>query len=139
MLFRRLVCAALAGTSLFLGVNGVAGAQRPTPQPGAQSALAQIERGQWLLKEKLGTERKICFTAPVSFIQLAHGSGPCEQFVLSQDQRSATVRYTCSGHGQGRTTVTVETPRLVKIDTQGVLDGSPFDQEYEARRIGACS
>lgn len=137
MLFRRLVCAACAGASLFVGVTRVVGAQGPQPAP--QTALAQIERGQWLLKEKLGSERKICFTAPVSFIQLAHGPAPCEQFVISQDQRSATVRYSCTGHGQGRTTVTVETPRLVRIDTQGVLDGAPFDQEYEARRIGSCS
>ncbi|MEP9361173.1 hypothetical protein [Sphingomonas sp. KR3-1] len=135
MLFRRMMCAAFAGASLFLGAGGAAVAE---PKPGVQAVFGQIERGQWLLKEKLGGERRICFTAPVHFIQLAHGNQPCEQFTVSQDQRSATVRYTCDGHGTGRTTVTVETPRLVLIDTQGVLDGSPFDQEYEARRIGAC-
>ncbi|NYT42941.1 hypothetical protein HZY97_19360 [Sphingomonas sp. R-74633] len=104
-----------------------------------QGVLTQIERGQWLLKERLGSERKICFTAPVNFIQIGHGNAPCDQFVIGQDQRSTTISYTCSGHGKGRTTVTVETPRLVKIETQGVLDGAPFEQEYEARRIGACS
>jgi hypothetical protein len=135
MLFGRLMCAALAGASLFLVNDGPAVAHRAAPQ----GVMSQIERGQWQLKERLGSERKICFTAPVSFIQIAHGSTPCEQFVISQDQRAVTVRYTCTGRGQGRTTVTVETPRLVKIETQGVLDGAPFEQEYEARRVGACS
>ncbi|MDG2535442.1 hypothetical protein P6144_17405 [Sphingomonas sp. HITSZ_GF] len=135
MLYKRIFCAALAGTSLFL-VNGVpAEAHRSS----TQAVLSQIERGQWLLKERLGSERKICFTAPVNFIQIAHGNGPCDQFVISQDQHAATVSYSCDGHGKGRTTITVETPRLVKIETQGVLDGSPFEQEYEARRTGACS
>lgn len=134
MLLRRMMCAALAGTSLFL-VGGPSAVAHRSP---TQAVLAQIERGQWLLKETRGDERRICFTAPVNFLQIGHGNAPCDQFVIAQDQRSATVRYTCTGHGQGRTTVTVETPRLVRIETQGVLDGSPFEQEYEARRIGAC-
>lgn len=135
MLFRRMVCAAFAGASLFLANGGPAVAHRSS----TQAVLAQIERGQWLLKERLGGERRICFTAPINFIQIGHGNAPCDQFVIAQDQRSATVGYSCTGHGKGRTTVTVETPRLVRIETQGVLDGSPFEQEYEARRVGACS
>lgn len=135
MVFRRLMCAALAGASLFLVGDGAAVAHRSS----SQAVLAQIERGQWLLKERLGSERKICFTAPTSFIQIGHGNAPCEQFVIGQDQHSATVSYMCTGHGKGRTTVTVETPRLVRIETQGVLDGAPFEQEYEGRKVGACS
>ena len=134
MLFKRLVCVAFAGASLFIVGDGPASAHRSS----SQAVRSQIERGQWLLKERRGGERKICFAGPNSFIQLAHGTTPCEQFVVAQDQRAATVRYTCTGHGQGRTTITVETPRLVRIETQGVLDGSPFEKEYEARRAGAC-
>ncbi|WP_342250778.1 hypothetical protein [Sphingomonas sp. OTU376] len=135
MLFRRMMCAALAGASLLMVGDGSAVAHRAA----TQSVLTQIERGQWLLKERLGTERKVCFTNPNSFIQIAHGPAPCEQFVVSQDTHQATVVYTCTGRGKGRTTVTVETPRLVRIETQGVLDGAPFEQEYEGRRApGSC-
>ncbi len=135
MLLRRMMCAALAGASLLMVGGGSAVAHRS----GSQSVLAQIERGQWLLKERLGTERKICFANPNSFVQIAHGPAPCEQFVVSQDTRQATIVYTCTGHGKGRTTVTVETPRLVRIETQGVLDGAPFELEYEGRRApGGC-
>jgi hypothetical protein len=135
MLFRRMMCVALAGTSLFLVGDGAAVARVSA----TQAVLGQIERGQWLLKERMGSERKICFTNPNSFVQIAHGPAPCEQFIVSQDQRQATIVYTCNGHGKGRTTVTVETPRLVRIETQGVLDGAPFEQEYEGRRAGTCS
>lgn len=135
MLLRRMMGLALAGASLLMVGDGSAVAHRAA----TQSALSQIERGQWLLKERLGAERKVCFANPNSFIQIAHGPAPCEQFVVSQDSRQSTVVYTCNGHGKGRTTVTVETPRLVRIETQGVLDGAPFEQEYEARKVGACS
>jgi hypothetical protein len=135
MLLRRMMCAALAGASLFVADGGGAVAHRSS----TQAVLGQIERGQWLLKELRGEERKICFTAPVNFIQIGHGNAPCDQFVIAQDAHSATVGYSCTGHGKGRTTLTVETPRLVKIETQGVVDGSPFELEYEARRVGACS
>lgn len=135
MLLRRVMCAALAGASILVAGGGAAVAHRSS----TQAVLGQIERGQWLLKEVRGDERKICFTAPVNFIQIGHGNAPCDQFVIAQDQHSATVGYMCTGHGKGRTTVTVETPRLVKIETQGVADGAPFELEYEARRVGACS
>ncbi len=135
MLLRRMMCVALAGASLVLVGGGPAVAHRS----GNQSVLTQIERGQWLLKERLGNERKVCFANPNSFVQIAHGPAPCEQFIVSQDTRQATIVYTCNGHGKGRTTVTVETPRLVRIETQGVLDGSPFELEYEGRRApGGC-
>lgn len=136
MLFRRMMCMAFAGASLFLVGDGPAVAHRAA----TQSVLSQIERGPWLLKEeRLGTELKTCFVNPNSFIQIAHGQAPCEQFVISQDAHQATIGYTCNGHGKGRTTITVETPRLVRVETQGVLDGAPFEFAYEGRRApGRC-
>ncbi len=41
--------------------------------------------------------------------------------------------------GSGRTTIRVETPRLVQIETQGIADQSPFAFSAEARRIGTCT
>jgi hypothetical protein len=68
-----------------------------------------------------------------------HGSAQCEQIVMEQTPRSATVRYTCPAHGHGRTTISVETGRVVHVETQGVLDGAPFSEDFEGRRIGTCS
>ncbi len=103
------------------------------------TALRMVERGQWQLKERAGGERRLCLTNPAALLQLGHGSTQCEQFVMDDSTRGATIRYTCPGHGHGRTTVTVETSRLLKVETQGVADGAPFELEYEARKVGTCN
>ena len=59
--------------------------------------------------------------------------------VLSNDVKGATVHYTCPANGFGRTSVRVETPRLAKIDTQGIMGNAPFAYRAEARKVGACS
>ena len=33
----------------------------------------------------------------------------------------------------------IETGRLIKLETQGIAGGAPFDLSYEGRRLGACS
>jgi hypothetical protein len=38
----------------------------------------------------------------------------------------------------GHSTIRVETPRLVRIESQGVDGGMPFEFRAEARRIGPC-
>ncbi len=130
MALRRVARVMAAGVALLLVANGA-------PSQRAR-VLDTIERGQWQLAEREGAVRKLCFKAPVDFVQLQHGPKACDQVVIAEDSRGATIRYSCAGHGHGRTTVTVETPRLVRIETQGVADGAPFDYEFEARRIGGC-
>ncbi|RYY25697.1 MAG: hypothetical protein EOP62_12625 [Sphingomonadales bacterium] len=129
----RIVRPAIAGALLLFGGSG-ATAQRADPV----AALRVIERGQWQLKDATGAVRKLCLTNPAVLLQIQHGSAQCQQFILENGPRAATVRYTCSGHGHGRTTLTVETGRLLSIDTQGVSDGSPFSDQYEGRLLGAC-
>jgi hypothetical protein len=51
---------------------------------------------------------------------------------------NATVHYSCPGSGWGRTTVRVETPRLARVETQGIAGKAPFAFTAEARRVGAC-
>ncbi|MFZ5747530.1 MAG: DUF3617 domain-containing protein [Pseudomonadota bacterium] len=113
------------------------------PQNGAQrqplTALSMIEPGQWQLKESdSGALRRLCVDSPTSLLQIQHGPAQCSHFVVENSPTVATVHYTCPGHGHGRTTVTVETPRLARVETQGVADGAPFSIDFEARRIGSC-
>ena len=42
------------------------------------------------------------------------------------------------GRGYGRTSIRLETDRLVQIRTQGIADGLPFEYSAEARRVGDC-
>lgn len=125
---------ALAGAVL-LAVAGSAAAQHGA----TLTALKTIERGQWQFRERDdGTVHNMCLANPASLLQLRHGSAQCSQFVVEDEPNAATIHYTCPGHGYGRTTVSVETPRLVRVDTQGILDGAPFAEDLEGRRTGAC-
>ena len=116
------------------GSAGAATPQRSEPLV----ALRAIERGQWQLKETGGAVRKLCVTKPRALLQIRHEGLQCQHFVMENSGRAATVRYICAGHGNGRTTLTVETGKLLRIETQGVADGAPFAEEYEARLLGSC-
>jgi hypothetical protein len=48
------------------------------------------------------------------------------------------VQYSCANAGNGRTTVRVETPRLVQIESQGTVNREPFSIQLEGRRTGGC-
>ncbi|HTG39710.1 hypothetical protein [Sphingomonas sp.] len=116
---------------------GVAAAV-PAQAPGLK-VLSAIEPGRWQLREKgSGTERTVCVSDPRILIQLHHGAAQCSRFVINNLPSAGTVHYTCSGAGHGRTTLSVETPRLVQINTQGLANGLPFQSEIEARRLGGC-
>lgn len=102
-------------------------------------ALNRIEPGQWALRELGGTDKTLlCVADPRALIHLRHPGAQCSRFVVEDKPRSATVHYTCPGAGHGRTDVAVESPRLIRLRTQGIADGAPFDAEYEGRRIGTC-
>tara|TARA_Y100000815_G_scaffold272323_1_gene300954 strand:- start:1071 stop:1568 length:498 start_codon:yes stop_codon:yes gene_type:complete len=110
-------------------------------QSGGQSlaALATLEKGQWRLRERnSNATRDICVTNPSALVQLRHSNAQCSHFVIENTASQATVHYTCPGHGHGRTTISVETPRLIQLQTQGVIDGAPFSSEFEGRRTGNC-
>ena len=66
-------------------------------------------------------------------------AGTCRRDVVAADADSVTVNYSCPGTGRGRTTIRIETPRLVQIDSQGLDHGMPFALRAEARRVGPCA
>lgn len=134
MFLMRWVRPILAGTVLVLGGGAVSAQRAATP-----GALESIQPGQWELTDSSGTARKLCIANSAMLVKIAHGNAPCDQVVIENTPTKATVRYTCPAHGQGRTTLIVDTPRVVSVDTQGVIDGSPFAEKYDGRRVGTCS
>lgn len=108
------------------------------PVQGGLTALGGIERGEWTLKGSDGSVRKICLNNPASLIQLRHPGMQCAQTVIENGRETATVRYECTGRGNGQTTIGVETARLVHVTTSGIRDGSPFYDDIEARKSGPC-
>lgn len=101
-------------------------------------ALAKLEPGRWQLRETDGAARSICVADPVALVQLEHEGVGCSQEVLTSEAGAATVEYSCPARGFGRTSIRVETPRLARIDTQGLADGRPFAYRVEARKVGSC-
>jgi hypothetical protein len=101
-------------------------------------AFSKLERGRWQLRDAAGEARSICLGDPKVLVQLEHGGASCEQEVVASEKGSATVQYSCPGRGYGHTSIRVETPRLARIDTQGLVDGRPFSYRSEARKVGSC-
>ena len=101
-------------------------------------ALTKLERGRWQLRDAGGEPRSICLADPGALIQLEHEGISCEKEVVSSDKGGATIQYSCPGRGFGHTSIRVETPRLARVDTQGLVDGRPFSYRAEARKVGSC-
>jgi hypothetical protein len=103
-------------------------------------ALGQIEPGQWQLRARdASVDRSVCVSDPRTLLQVRHGSAVCSRFVIANDARATTIHYTCPGAGHGQTTLRVETPRLIQIESQGVAEKEPFSIRLEGRRIGNCA
>lgn len=127
------------GIAMF-GLMGMAGDGAGARQGrGDLPALASLEKGRWQLRDSDGRTRQICLGDPRLLLQLYHGPPLCQQVVMDSAPGRGTIRYSCAGRGGGRTTIFVETPRLISLDIQGVADGAPFSEQIEGRRIGDCS
>jgi hypothetical protein len=133
---QRIARRALAGLLFAAGFGTAAPARAPQ-----LAVLTRIETGQWQLREAGSTApaRSLCVSDPAILLQVGHIGAQCSRFVIADAADSATVHYTCPGAGHGRTALTLETPRLLHLQTQGIAGGAPFDMDYEARRIGACA
>jgi hypothetical protein len=108
---------------------------------GKISALTKLQPGLWQLRVIGGGAPRpapVCIGDPAVLTQLPHRDQPCSRLVVAQDGQEATVHYTCQAGGYGQTSLRVETPRLVQIDTQGILGNAPFAYRMEARHAGSC-
>jgi len=124
-----------------LAVAVLSGATAVPAEAPSLAMLDMLEKGSWQLRERGNTAvaQTMCFGEARKMIQIFHPRANCSRFVIEDSPKSVTVQDTCPGAGHGRTTIRSETNRLVQIDTQGIADGKPFSQAYEARRSGACA
>ncbi len=109
--------------------------------PAGPAALGTVGLGRWTLHE-IGSPdapRFVCARNAMDLIQLYHPGIQCTRFTIDDAADHVTIHYTCQGRGYGRTTISVESGDLIKLDTQGIdPEGQPFDKSYEGRRTGAC-
>lgn len=133
----RRLCA-LAGAA---GMIGSAGALVAAARPNAPvTALDRLAPGKWEVHEigRRAPPRSMCIADPAQLLRWRHPHQACERVTTTATANAATVYYTCPGTGHGQTVLTVETPALVRIQTQGIANGEPFDLDLEARRAGKC-
>lgn len=123
---------------------GLAAAMLTLPATAQAPGLAMLDRleaGQWQLttRDGSGPPRSYCLGDPRQLLQIQHDGARCSRFTVTDEARTVVVSYDCGGAGSGHTTVRMETNRLVQVETQGILRGSPFSLAYEGRRTGTCT
>ncbi len=125
-----MMVAAAAGAVLAMPAT----AQAPT-----LSMLDKLDRGQWVLRIRgSGEQKRICVRTGRELIQLRHTGPNCSRYVVEDSAGQVTVQYSCAGNGYGRTSIRRETGSLAQIESQGIVDGKPFEFTAEARRTGTC-
>ena len=123
---------ALVAAALLLPAQKLAPAQLP--------ALSRLDKGRWQLNDPADAKAQfdsICLGDPMALIKLEHADASCRIEVVESGPTSGSIQYSCPGRGFGRTSIRVETSRLVKIDTQGRANNRPFAYRVEGRRVGA--
>lgn len=113
-------------------------AQGPAAVP-TLAMLDRLTRGQWEVRFRPDNRvERYCIRSAREFIQLRHPESGCSRFVVEDTADRVTVQYTCRGRGYGRTFIRRETASLAQIQSQGLIDGLPFEFSAEARWIGQC-
>jgi hypothetical protein len=132
---RSSILSAVGLCAAVFGVSSVTAADAPVP-----TALASLQAGQWQLRslDAGAPSKMICLVNPRVLLQLKHDRAACSQFVITNSATQTVVNYSCNMRGNGRTSIRVETPRVLQIESQGIIDKAPFDVAYEGRRIGNC-
>ncbi|MGJ3647241.1 DUF3617 domain-containing protein [Sphingomonas sp. GlSt437] len=104
------------------------------------AVMRAIEPGQWELREvgSSAAPHLMCLISADQLIQLRHATASCTRYVVEDKPETATVNYNCQGAGSGRTTISIDTPRQFRLQTQGIAQAAPFDLDYAGKRVGAC-
>ncbi len=123
-----LVIAAGAGAMVALTA-----AQRPV-------ALAQSSGGMWEVSGVPGAKvpARLCVADPTALAQFEHRGRFCTRIIISDNPPATVIHYTCPAAGFGRSKMTAITPRSIRIETQGIAEGLPFNYVAQARRVGDC-
>jgi len=102
------------------------------------SALAGVAGGLWEISREGVAPVRLCVANPASFAQFQERNSACTRNVIRDSGTDLTINFSCSGGGFGQSTITVLTPRSLRVQTQGISDNSPFNYVFQARRAGNC-
>ena len=81
---------------------------------------------------------KSCVPQASVLAQWEHRRAQCTRVVISSTASEAVIHYTCPTGDFGHSKMKVITPRTLRIETQGISGGFPFNYVLHARRVGDC-
>ena len=104
------------------------------------SVLTQAEPGLWEISGAPGAKAPVrqCIGDLAALARFEHRAGNCTVKVLSQSPSAASIDYSCGAAGFGHSEVSELTPRSLRISTQGISGGLPFNYVLQVRRIDDC-
>jgi hypothetical protein len=125
--------------TLLLTTGGIAAALALTAAA-RPSALAQAQPGLWEISGAPGARApaRQCVADIATLARFEHRSRACSATVLKDGGSSIQIDYSCGGAGFGHSQIDVITPRSLRIATQGISDGLPFNYVLQARRVDDC-
>jgi len=102
--------------------------------------LAETQPGLWEISGVPGAKTPIrqCVGFIPMLARFEHRSKNCSAKVLKTAGSVTSVEYVCGSAGFGHSELEVITPRSLRIRTQGISDGQPFNYILQARRVGEC-
>jgi len=128
-----------AGVSRFLTAAGIGlaalvlGAATLPPVIANSGGLWEVSRSA----TGAGAE-KSCVPQASVLAQWEHRKAQCTRVVVSATATEAIIHYTCPMGDFGHSKMKVITPRTLRIETQGISGGFPFNYVLHARRVGEC-
>lgn len=125
---KRFLGTSLAGAGLVVGLGA------------AQLPPAMTGPGLWEVDRKASghNSQRLCLTNPAILAQWEHRRAQCRKTVISAGESRAEVSYACGGGEFGTSKIQTLTPRVLRIETQGISRGYPFGYVLHARRMGDC-
>ena len=106
----------------------------------APSVFTQAQPGMWEISGAPGAKVPVrsCVADIAALARFEHRTSNCTARVISASASSANVDYSCGGSDFGHSQVELLTPRSLRISTQGISGGLPFNYVLQARRIDDC-
>lgn len=124
-----------AGGALALLAAMLVAADAPGPK-----ALAATSPGLWEVTGQplFPDARRLCLRDMTSLAQIQQRGANCTRVVIRDLPSKTEIHYTCAGGGFGQSKIQLLTPRSLRVETQGIAAGAPFNYVFQARRVGDC-
>jgi hypothetical protein len=105
------------------------------------AVFAQSQPGLWEITGAPGAKApyRQCLADVALLARFEHRTRSCTAKVLKASGSMTQIEYSCGGAGFGHSEIEVLTPRSLKISTQGISGGLPFNYVLQARRVDDCS